>query len=58
MAEQTLQRVEIDAGLEHVGRVAVTKKMNPTGLLDLRSVLRRHERLLDPWSAEMALSMA
>ena len=57
MSEQPLQRVEIDARFQHVGREGMTKKMNSTGLSNLSAALGRREGVLERGGAEMAASI-
>jgi hypothetical protein len=57
MSEQALKGMEIGAGLEHVSRVAVTKKMNSTWLVDLGAELDRKEGLLERSGAKVAFAI-
>ena len=54
MSEQGLKRVDLDSGLQHLGRKGVTKHMDSAGLVDFRPALGMAERLLDRARAEMA----
>ena len=58
MAKQSLQRVEVDIGFEHVGREGMTKEMNASGLFDFSESLCLCERVFERGGAEVASSIA
>ncbi len=51
MAKQSLQRVEIDIGFEHVGREGMAKHMDPAWLFDFSESLCFCEPMLERGSA-------
>ncbi len=56
MSEQPLEGMEIGAGLEHVGRIAVTKEVNSAWLVDLGTELGLKEGLFEPPGAEIGMA--
>ena len=57
MAKQSLQRVEIDIGFEHVSREGMTKEMDSAWLFDFSELLCLCECMFERGSAEVASSI-